>query len=262
MEISSLASGSSGNCTYAAVPGCRILIDAGISMRRINCELKSFGTDLGHIDAVFITHEHTDHVRALTMIEKYYRIPIFATEGTAERLLYSNPRLKGTIFTFSPGTEIDVGGRLKVEAFPTPHDAAQSVGYKIISGGATAVVATDMGYISKNMYRTLSGADFLLIESNHDVERLMSGIYPYHLKQRILSNRGHLSNDDCARLVAALAQNGTRRFLLCHLSRENNTPQAAFDACRNSLSQAGYIVGKDVFLEVAPPDRATGRYII
>ena len=261
MEICTLASGSSGNCAFVSSGGTSILVDAGISMRRINSCLGTFGLTLRGISAILITHEHSDHISALRMINKYYGIPIFATAPTADAIARMYPELSGAVYSFEPGAVLDIGG-LKAASFPTPHDAASSVGYRISDGSKSLVIATDMGYVTNSIYRASVGADFAVIESNHDVDMLNSGIYPYYLKRRILSENGHLSNSDCARLITALAKTGTRHFLLAHLSRENNTPETAYKTVEEALAKENLIIGKNVFLDVAPADEMTARYIL
>jgi len=261
MEICTLASSSSGNSTFISAGGTKILIDAGISMRRINASLRSMGTELSDISAILITHEHTDHIHALKMIHKYYRIPVFVPQGVKYAVLRYCPELCDCVTEFMIGDTLKFGG-LTVTSFQTPHDASASVGYRISDGEHYIISATDMGYVTRNLYNIACGASFVLIESNHDVDKLTHGVYPYPLKQRILSDRGHLSNSDCGRLCAYLAKSGTKRFLLAHLSKENNTPQLAYEATKTALENEGFIVGEDVFLDVAPADEMTARYII
>ena len=261
MEVCTLASGSSGNCTYISADGFDLLIDAGISMRRIKHSLDLIGKRLDCVSAILITHEHSDHIGALKMIDKYYQIPVFVPAGAKRAIAAVYPEISDRVTEFEIGSEIRFGA-LTAVSFPTPHDASASVGYKLTCGGKSFVVATDMGYITKNIYNAACGADFAMIEANHDPEMLRCGIYPYHLKQRIASDRGHLSNSECGRLCAALAKEGTRHFLLAHLSRNNNTPELAFAAAKAALENEGFALGKDVFVDVAPSDDMTARYII
>ena len=260
MEICSLASGSGGNCTFVSSGGTNILIDTGISLRRIKSALRSLNKSMEDISAILITHEHSDHTKALRMISKYYNTPVFATSGAKTVISYYYPELSGAIGSFEAGDGLNVGS-FDIHSFPTPHDAS-SVGFRINDSEKSFFIATDMGFVTKNIYRNSLGADFAMIESNHDIEMLMSGPYPYYLKQRILSEKGHLSNADCARLVSALAKGGTRRFLLAHLSKENNTPSLAYNEVSRALEENGFSVGNDVYLDVAPGDDMTARYII
>lgn len=229
-----LFSSSKGNATYVCYGDDEILIDAGMSAKAINTSLESIGTSLERIGAIFITHEHSDHVRGLPVIAKKYNIPIHVTAPSAKKLL---ARMGGTgeIHIHEPVFEHRIG-KILVQSFITPHDSEMSVGYRLSLGDATLAVATDIGYVSEDIRRALSGADYVLLESNHDREMLIYGDYPYTLKQRILSRHGHLSNDDCAEFVSALAEGGTRRVLLGHLSENNNTPERAYSCCRDRLT--------------------------
>lgn len=256
MEICTFASGSSGNCTLVSSGETKLLVDAGISMRRIKSCLRNFDLTIDDLTAIVVTHEHSDHMKALRMIHKYHNVPIFAP-NEAHGITYAYPELSGHIIGFDPGDILEIGA-LKVASIPTPHDVA-SVAFKITDGEKTVFIATDMGYITKNIYRAACGSDFAVLEANHDVQMLENGIYPYHLKQRILSDKGHLSNSECARLITALVKSGTKRFLLAHLSKENNTPALAAEAVRTALESEGFF---DVHFDVAPADEMTDIYLI
>lgn len=246
MRVVTLASGSSGNCTLVSDGGAHLLIDAGISMRRIVKPLAELGVRPGDVSGILITHEHSDHIGGLAMMTKHHRIPVFTAPGTARRLACSVPGLDGVLNEITPGVPFDVGG-FAVTAFETPHDAAQSVGYRI-EGSAVFALATDMGCVTDDILAALRGADAVIIEANHDEDMLMQGPYPYPLKRRILSDRGHLSNGMCARLARELAQSGTRYITLGHLSRENNTPALAY------RTVCAAVEGLDVTVCAAPQD--------
>ena len=261
MEFCTFASGSSGNCAVIFTDNTAVLIDAGISMRRINSCLKTLGLSLSSISAILVTHEHSDHVKGLPMILKYHDLPVYAPKGACGRLPLGNSNACRSIIEFSPGESFSIGDFL-VSSFSTPHDCSSSSGYKFTCGGKSLVFATDMGYVADTVYETAVGSDFAVLESNHDVDVLQSGVYPYYLKRRILSSRWHLSNLQCSRLVAALAKSGTKHFLLAHLSQENNTPALALDASRTALEKEGFIIGENVFLDIASRDEMTHRFII
>ena len=261
MEICTFASGSSGNCTFVSSGGTMILIDAGISMRRINSCLRNFGATLNDISAILITHDHSDHIGALGMIGKYYDIPVIVPERAVGPVLMTYPVLTDQMTPLETGVEIMIGS-LSVLSFATPHDASDCVGYRISDGRKTMAIATDMGCVTDVILNGTIGADFAILESNHDVDMLNGGAYPYQLKRRILSHRGHLSNADCARLCVELAKNGTSHFLLAHLSRDNNTPQTAFSSVRAALEAEGFVLGQNIYLDVAPADEMTARYIL
>lgn len=245
MDISVLASGSGGNCSLVSAGGSHILVDAGISMKRINCSLQSLGLSLDEISGVFITHEHSDHISALKMLLKHYDMDVYAPRTLANRLRGMLPDIEERLRLINVGADFFVGG-IKARAFHTPHDTDESVGYRFNCGGSFAI-ATDMGKVTDEILDALIGADAVLIESNHDLNMLRYGPYPFALKKRILSERGHLSNDDCARLARTLAENGTRQIVLGHLSRENNRPELALQTCGQALE------GLDVSLHCAPP---------
>lgn len=244
MRICSFASGSRGNCTLVSVNGMNFLIDAGISMRRICSCLALCSLGPGDIDAILITHQHSDHICGLRMLTKHYAIPVYAPRSTAVSLVNSLSCPKELMNVFAPGSAIEFDG-VTVRAFPTSHDTEESAGYRI-EGDRVFSFATDTGIVTDGVFDGLRGADAVIIESNHDIDMLRYGSYPYTLKKRILSSRGHLSNDDCAVLASKLAAEGTRYIILGHLSRENNTPGKAFAAVKSLLE------GRDVCLYVAP----------
>ena len=234
MKLSVFASGSSGNCLLLSGSGTHILIDAGISMRRIQQSLARSDLSMREIGGVLITHEHSDHISGLKMLIKHCAPPIYAPRTVANRLRGCLPEAEGLLHVIPVNEAFNIGS-LTVNAFHTPHDTDESVGYRVEGEGIFAL-ATDMGHVTEEVFSALSGADTVLIESNHDEEMLRYGPYPVYLKRRILSDRGHLSNACCAELVRKLALGGTRRIILGHLSRENNTPALALSAARESTA--------------------------
>ena len=244
MKIAVFASGSGGNCMLLSHKDSHILIDAGISMRRVETSLKSIGLTVKDIGGVLITHEHSDHISGLKMLIKHHGINIFAPHTVANRLRGILPEAEDYLNIMPVGEKFKLG-TFTVRAFHTLHDTDESVGYRIEGGGSFAI-ATDMGRVTKEVLSGLLGADTVLVESNHDVQMLCDGPYPVHLKRRILSDRGHLSNSDCARLVRYLAEQGTRRIILGHLSRENNRPGIA-------MAESGHaLMGSNAQLFCAP----------
>ncbi len=252
-----LYSGSSGNAVYVRSDDAEILIDAGVSARAVENGLKAIGTSLNNIQAIFVTHEHSDHTRGLEVISKKYHIPTHMTDPSA-RALIKDPKASLLSDLYLHPTEFSVRfGDTTVRAFPIPHDSAAAVGYTIercSESGETDkfALATDIGCITDSVCSALSGARSVVIEANHDVEMLLAGPYPYHLKRRILSDVGHLSNENSAKLAEFLAKGGTKHFVLGHLSKENNYPPTAEATVRASLSQFS-----DVTLAVASPDMPT-----
>ena len=237
MQISVFASGSSGNCLMVSGGDTHLLIDAGISMRRTQDALAASGHSLDEIIGVLITHEHSDHVSGLRMLLKYHRLPVYAPRTVASRLCGMIPELSQTLHVIPVGEDFAVGG-FAVRAFHTPHDTDESVGYRVRGEGEFAL-ATDMGCVTEEIVQGLLGADTVLIESNHDEQMLRYGSYPVYLKRRILSERGHLSNANCALLARRLAEGGPSRIILGHLSRENNRPELALAASRAALEGTG-----------------------
>lgn len=255
MKFCTFASGSSGNCSILMQGETRILIDAGISMRRIKNSLFSLDCLMERLDGIFITHDHTDHISALKMLLKYYSIPIFATAETAKGIVRQIPEAKDRISCLTPG-EVFMIGELQVMPFSTPHDAPGSVGYRFEADGRSFGFVTDIGFVSSEVLEAVRGVDAAVLEANHDVDMLKCGHYPYYLKRRILSKFGHLSNTDCGALAAELAEAGMRQLILAHLSRDNNTPELA----RKEVSHA--LEGMDVVLSVAPRSEMGEVYII
>lgn len=234
MQVTVLASGSKGNSVFVEMEGVKLLVDAGISTRRIKQELSQIGQDIAELDGVFITHEHSDHISGLATLAKKYHIPVFSRPDTFRAMsCYKDLPLD----TVNPIVDQVRLGRVAVRAFGIPHDAADPVGYAVL-GSSKCVVATDMGFVSSQLRQELEGARVLVLESNHDTDMLKNGSYPWPLKQRILSNRGHLSNTDAAWTIVHLKQRPQKVFL-AHLSEKNNTPQLALETVNSILQQQG-----------------------
>lgn len=233
MRILTLYSGSGGNAAYIEAGGAKILIDAGKSCRTLVTSLHGIGVDVDELDAIFITHEHSDHVSALETLTKKHKIPIHITKKSAER--FADDRygsINECIVTHETVFEVCLRDAV-VRSFETPHDSRMSVGYRIDfceNGEAHSVgLATDLGYVTTTVAEALTGCEALILESNHDIEMLKEGSYPADLKKRILSRGGHLSNPDSARFAAYLVEKGARKFILAHISAENNDPNIALD---------------------------------
>lgn len=256
--LCTLASGSSGNATLVSCGSTHILIDAGISVRRINSALKSFGLSISDLSALLITHSHSDHVSALTTYLKHYTVPIYASDGTAFDLRNRFAGIGALLHPFAAGDGFSIGD-FSIRSFATAHDAGDSVCYRLDSGDGAAGILTDTGYVTDSAAEALRGVSLLVLESNHDVETLKSGPYPSYLKQRILGSAGHLSNDDAARFAVAAARWGAQDVLLAHLSHENNTPAMALHAVRRALDAEGY---HSVALSVAPRSECSGVHTL
>ncbi len=250
LEITPLFSGSSGNSIHLKSGSTEILVDAGVSCRCICAALSKIGTCPENISCILVTHEHSDHITGLEIFCKKYHIPVYMNSFSAKKVSDSarTPFLVSCTKVLDPGGEMSVGD-ICITPFRTPHDACGSVGYRIDCGEDSFSYATDMGYVTRDVARHIFGSKTVVFESNHDIEMLKNGVYPEYLKERILSDRGHLSNDACAKFIPHLAQNGTKRIILAHLSKDNNTPQKAYAASLKALCDAGF---EDVCLEVAP----------
>ena len=261
LELCTLASGSSGNCLLVSCGATHILVDAGISCRRITTALKAMELNPAALSGVLITHEHSDHISGLATLIKQFHLPVYASRGTALQLSGRIPMLEGVLHSFVPGECFAVGG-VAVESFATPHDAAQSTGYTLSSEGRKAAVVTDLGHITPEVAQGIQGANLLVAEANHDVEWLQSGPYPPFLKERVLGQRGHLSNEAGAELVCSAVAAGAGTVVLAHLSHENNTPQRALQVVGDALIRMGAQPGRDVILDVAPRTEPSRRYMV
>ena len=238
LTLHTFASGSEGNCLLISGVKSHILLDAGISCKRITESLGALGLTADDLAAVLITHEHSDHVSGLATFTKRHRVPIYTTAATARQLAYRIAGIEPLVHHVKPGDVFHLNG-IKVTVFPTSHDTADSVDFRFDDENGSIGVLTDTGCVMDEAAEVLAGAELLVLESNHDVEWLKSGAYSYDLKQRILGDRGHLSNDAAARFAARMAQQGTKQFVLAHLSRENNTPQRASDTVCRAVAEFG-----------------------
>ena len=257
-RIYPLFSSSKANSTYIGTGSGGVLIDAGASFKRMCGALSKSNIPLTAVQAVFITHSHSDHVKGLKMLTKNTGIPVFGQRETLEELLE-----KELISPKSEVYELDgtaCAADMEVSLFDTPHDTVKSCGYRIkTSDGKNCAVCTDLGHITETVHKSLLGCELVLLESNHDVKLLKNGPYPFYLKERILSDHGHLSNDTCAKEAAELIRSGTTRLILGHLSQENNTPYTADRTVEKGL--AGFTRNRDYIMEVAPVE-TTGRMVV
>ena len=248
LSFRTIASGSSGNAALLSWNGVHLLIDMGISCRRICQALAGQGLRPEDLSAVLITHEHTDHISGLATYIKKYRTPILSTPGTARQLHYRLAGVAPLLWSVTMEEEAR-WGELSVRLLPTSHDCAESAAFRFDTPDGSLGYLTDTGYIPQETAEGLLGSDLLVLESNHDVDMLCDGPYPAVLKRRILSARGHLSNEDCAGLAVHLARSGAETLILGHVSRENNTPGRALDVVGAALERAG----ASVELLAAPP---------
>lgn len=249
----SLISGSSGNASFISDGKTNLLIDCGMSGLKLKEALNAIDVLPESIDALLITHEHIDHTKGAGVISRRYNIPIYATEGThismdAGKIADENIRI------VSENVTCDING-IGVTPFAIPHDARQPVGYTFSLGSEKYAIATDIGKMNTDILNHITGSKNVILESNHDIEMLRCGSYPFPLKQRILGELGHLSNETAAKTALYLVQHGTEHIMLGHLSKENNRPEIAMLETYNILTNSNVNVGKDMTLQVA--DRYT-----
>ncbi len=250
MKFTIFASGSEGNCIYVEENGSGVIIDAGISRRRIVTNLKAAGVQFGSVEGVFLTHEHYDHTLGLKTLCKYEKFPVYASEGTIERMKrfvpegdYRSIYLKAKLNGFS------------IKSIPLPHDAAEPNGFIVEGKNSRLMVVTDLGFVTERVMQEIPGCDAIIFESNHDVEMLKNGSYPPHLKERILSRWGHLSNTQCSVALNNGKWKGLKLVVLAHLSRENNRPEIA-------LGETAKALYPSVRLEAADRRQVTGPFEI
>jgi phosphoribosyl 1,2-cyclic phosphodiesterase len=221
-EVSVLASGSSGNCFYIGSDKGDILIDAGISCKQISDRMNQLGKDIANIKGIFVTHEHTDHIRGIEVLSRKYNIPIFINKGTLSNSFMD----MGNFKIMRTNKEIDFNG-LKIFPFSKNHDASDPVSFLIKNGTKKISVITDVGICCENVIQSVQESDMIILESNHDLHMLKNGLYPYYLKKRIASKEGHLSNYEAALLVLEHGDKKLQHVLLSHMSLNNNTPEMA-----------------------------------
>ena len=256
----SFASGSSGNCYFIKSDETTLLVDAGISGKKIFQGLADTGTPLEEVSGILITHEHIDHVKSLPIVtKKLPNILAYANQSTWDNV--QRPVSPERQRTFCTGEDFAISD-IVVRSFPIPHDAAEPVGFSFYHGGRQISIVTDVGYITEEIFDEIIDADLLLLEANHEEEILLMGRYPYPLKRRILGEKGHLSNVSAGECLCELVETKqkTRRVLLGHLSRENNDPSVAMLAVKNTLMEKDIFPGSDLTLEVVLRDSCSCLY--
>lgn len=259
MIFCSLYSGSSGNSIFVSENNTKILIDAGMPGKKIQEALMTIGQKAEELDGIFITHEHSDHTKGVGVLSRKYDIPIFANDKTWSAMEKSIGKIKeSNIKVIDRRSSMDIGG-LSVKSFVIPHDAIAPVGYTIASKNKLVSVATDLGIFTEEIYSNIKDSDAILLECNHDISMLKYGPYPYTLKRRILSEVGHLSNDDCGRALVNIAKWGEgKKILLGHLSKTNNHPDLAFQTVLSIMEENGLIQGEDIEVLMASRSEPSG----
>lgn len=256
-KYSILASGSSGNSFYLETPKKRLLVDAGLSGKKIVSLLDEIDRKPEDLDAIFVTHEHKDHIHGVGVLARKYQLDVYANTATwtaMEGMLGKLDTAQKHIFEM--GTT-QIFGDLDIESFGVSHDAAAPQFYRFMKDGKSFVMCTDTGYVSDRMAGVIANADGYLIESNHDIEILRAGAYPWRLKQRILSDQGHLCNEDGAEAMIRTIGNKTKKIYLGHLSKENNIKELAHMTMVNQLARADFGVGTDFEVLDTSPDTAS-----
>lgn len=259
-SFTTLYSGSSGNCGLVQCGQKYLLIDMGKSCRITVNALKELGLALSDLEGILVTHEHSDHIKGLQVFLKNHPVPLYAGADTLDALDAMGVLPAGLETQAVEGRTLDVGG-FEVTAFPTSHDVP-CCGYRIYTpDGRVMAIATDLGQLTTPVHQNLSGADLVALEANYDPYSLRNGPYPYYLKQRIASARGHLSNDECAAKILELLQEGCTRFALCHLSQENNTPDLALGTVFRTLAMAGCTPEKGTIIQAQKRSQISGNIL-
>lgn len=255
-----LYSSSRGNSTLVCINDTYILIDCGMSCKKITEALVGCEVCPDDISALFLTHGHADHISGVEIFAKKYHTPIYCTEGTVLKL----HDIKSTITIIEENEIVSIGDDVEVRAFPTPHDISGSVCYKVLNKTTDAAVSimTDLGNFNDGMKGFARGSDAILLESNYDCEMLRTGPYPYPLQQRISGGHGHISNVECANTADYLIRNGTRKFVLGHLSPNNNTEELALSSFINILSGNGFARNRDYEVQVASKIHSSEGYTL
>ncbi len=250
-KFCSLASGSSGNCQYISSKETKLLIDAGLTGKYITNALENIDIDGKDIGGILVTHEHSDHIKGIGVMMRKFDIPLYVNENTWESMkgkIGSINEDKVNIFSGNESFEI---GDITIKPYSISHDAIDPTGFSFLNDGLKISIATDLGFISKEIIQQIKDSNLLVLESNHDVEMVKLGKYPWFLKQRILSEVGHLSNDAAGHTIADVVKNGNVNYvLLAHLSKENNFPELAFETVKGILEEDSIKVGLDINLDL------------
>ena len=255
MKLYPLFSSSKGNCTYIGNSSFGLLIDCGVSYRKLQGALQDNSLDIGSIRAVLITHEHTDHTKGLKMLTRHHNIPVYAPPSTLD-VLYDRGDINSSAV---PAEKAFTIGDALINPFPVPHDAVSPCGYRIDFEECACGVCTDAGKVTDRMVESLRGVNAALIEANYDSQMLKNGFYPKEIKDRLSSGMGHLSNRQCGEFAAQLIKNGTSQIVLGHMSENNNTPEHAIAGVTSVLTREGLESGSDYMLSLA--SQMYGKYI-
>ena len=264
LKFCSLSSGSSGNCYLIGSDDTFLLVDAGITCKRITDGLSDLNLTPEMISGVLITHEHVDHIKGAEVLSRKYDIPLFTNEKTGAEVLRLMKKTEGVSLRYFENSRPFTLGNIDIMPFPVCHDAVDAVGFSLYCGNSQISTATDTGCITPEMMTEIAGADLLVLEANHDEDMLKMGKYPWFLKQRILSAHGHLSNEAAGQAIAQLSEYNPkqRQILLAHLSRENNFPEMAFETVKNVLEENDMPLGKWLKLNLLRRDELSPVYVL
>lgn len=263
MRFLSFGSGSSGNCYYLSTANDALLIDCGLGVRKLKKYVGDYGLSLTSVHNIILTHDHADHVKSVGSISASYDVPVYATKLVHEGIV-ANPSVRKRIAQerkrFIEKNKTYQIGDFEVTPFDVPHDSKDNVGYVIKADGVTFSIITDCGHITDEMGPIIANTDYLVIESNHDVEMLRHGPYPLYLQNRILGPNGHMSNETCGNAIAKFASPRLRHVWLCHLSAQNNNPDVAYNTIDEILRANGIEIGKDFQVTVLRRTIPTGFF--
>lgn len=263
MRLCSIASGSSGNCIYTGSEKTHLLVDAGLSAKKVEEGLKKLQVEGKDLKGLLLTHEHSDHVKGVGILARRYGLAVYATAGTIARLkrMKSLGKIDEGLYHVIKADQKFMIGDVEVEPFRVSHDAAEPVAYRFCCGGKCAAVATDMGRYNDYIVEKLKKLDVLLLEANHDIQMLEVGPYPYPLKQRILGEWGHLSNESAGQLLCRVLHDGMKKIYLGHLSKENNYVELAYETVKLEIELGDVKYGAGDFdIEVAKRDECMGVF--
>lgn len=247
MDFINIASGSKGNCTVVSTKNTMLLIDDGLNIRTLLERARLANIDLKNVTAMLVTHEHSDHIKGIAALLGKYSFPVYCHEESREGLDIK-------VLPYLADQDMDKPfeiGDIEIDPFRLPHDSRYNLGFRLKDKNHTVTVATDLGCMNDAIFERLKGSDLVMLESNHDIQMLKNGDYPFLLKQRILGKNGHLSNDECADTISKLSKTGTKHFVLAHLSQDNNTPELAFECTEKALDKQHVKEGVDAYVDIA-----------
>lgn len=256
-KFSVLASGSTGNAVYIEDGNKRLLVDCGLSGKRMDSLFSAIDRSPKELDGILVTHEHSDHVKGLGIFARKHRLPIYANEATWKAMAHSIGEIPlDQKFVFKTG-QVQSFGQLEVESFGVSHDAAEPMFFVFRQAGKQLTLLTDVGYVSDRIKATIKGSDAFIIEANHDIQMLMAGHYPWNIKRRILGDEGHISNEDAGTALCEVIDQRARRIFLAHLSKDNNMKELARMSVQQRLEQEGILIGESLGLYDTDPERPT-----